>query len=142
MLHMFSYAGISIGTACGVWLGVMTIDRDPPVIMVDRVLETHYVTRGSTLKYRNIVNRKRICSAHIERFLNDGQNYRHQLPSTTATYIGPLGIMTYGQTLEIPRLAHSGDAELHVTVNYVCNPLHNWYPIVVRNPPLKFTIIE
>jgi hypothetical protein len=139
VLGVFIFAFAGLGT---VNLAIWIVDRDPPIIYEDARALSDTVVQGGTIEVEFSVFRTRICPLVTKRWLYDAANDRHSIPQFTTGLRLLAGRETYRRLITIPPAAVPGPARYSVTLDYICNPLQNFFkPIRVESPPIKFNIL-
>lgn len=126
----------------GATLGMWSADREPPVHILRANVLNQTVKPGEDLRIQYTVQRVRSCHTHIDRILYDSTNMRRDLDDVDFS-ASPIsnGESTYIMGVAIPRNFAQGPARYRTIATYSCNPLQrNFYPIVVTNDDIEFTI--
>lgn len=136
---LLSASILSIAALLGYW----TQDRDDPT----RILVMHAVNDpvapGDILKVAYEIQRDRGCHVHVEQLAFDRERLRMQAPDEDYTAApGPDGSDKFTLQMPISTAAVEGPGTYYAVRAYYCNPLQTWlnWPIIVRTPPLTFTI--
>lgn len=129
----------AVSIVAGFWV-LWLADRSDPARLIGRELLTPTVSPGGQIIMSMDVNRLRYCSVSVQRFLVDGARVRHVLPILFREVSGKLGREHFNTVVNIPPSAAPGDAVYQSIATYVCNPVQNYWPIVVPSPDLHFRI--
>jgi hypothetical protein len=119
-----------IAATLGRWVG----DNGSPTQVISSRLLTPVVAPGESLKVRYTVERDRSCAVKIDRLLFDGEGVRYTLDDIeSAAALGPIGRDEYTVSVQIPRGFARGRSAYRTVTTYVCNALHNVWPIIIRS---------
>ena len=122
-------------------LGVMVVDRDPPITYEGARPLSPTVEQGGTIEVEYKVFRRRVCDADVRRWLYDAADERHSVPQFTTGLELLAGRETYRRSITIPPAAAPGPAYYQVVLDYTCNPLqHVIGPMRVVSPAVRFLI--
>jgi hypothetical protein len=124
-------------------LGYSVIDRELPVIVLEKGAVSEIAPRGTIWRAKYRFFRKRECYTHIDRFIFDADGVRHVL-SDLEFVAGalPLGEDKATVSALIPATAAIGPAT-YVTINcYECNFTHRIWPLCAPARDIKFNITE
>ena len=129
-----------IGTMCGC-TGYWVSDRESPTRIVDVKIDDPVVAPGGLLTMHYDVSRIKSCAVKIDRILYDSQRVRVALEDLDfGGAPGPMGNDTYTVKVGVPRVFAPGPATYQTVSRYVCNPLHNLWPVVVIGQPVPFMV--
>lgn len=124
-------------------LGVMVVDREPPLTYQSAHAVTPEVRRGGTIDVEFNVIRNRICPVNVKRWLYDAAGQRHSVPQYTVGADLTAGRETYRRSITIPTSVALGAARYEVVLEYTCNPLQKLIgPTTVVSPPIEFVIVS
>lgn len=120
------------------------IDRRPPLIAAsgEFIGWDNNVPRRGHVVWRGI--QRRACEGTIYRYIVDGEIVT--LPPRPWEYRGPIDNpkddpTTWGASFDVPdHINH--DAAYRNRIEYICNPLHKLWPIVVAPPDVPFILRE
>lgn len=131
---------VVLGVFAG-WLGVLTGDRDVPTTVYRTEVLALRPWPGGEVQIRYFVKRHQSCATYVQRTLFDSQQLRIPLPSREfAASPGPVGEDSYLVSVPIPEGVALGPANYRVITTYVCNFIHNLWPIVVVAKDVGFEI--
>lgn len=123
---------------------VWALDRSPPFRLVSTAHAVAVPGQSVVLQMTVRRNVARECSVVWSRWVFDGRGVRIDLEGQQqmgATGIAELEKRNAGRltiSVPIPSSAFPGPAELVYDLDYVCNPLHRWWPInVVMRVPFE-----
>ena len=128
--------GLLVSAAPGVFL--FYLYEPPASISYYRGVLNDPVPPGGSLKIHVRATMSKVCKANTERYLvyGDGMGARE--------YIFPQVIrpssLDFTYELPIPIDAPRGPAHIRAVVSWECNFIQHFFPIVVIQPPLDFTI--
>ena len=115
-------------------------DRTPPVRFIEYGIFPSTVKPGETI-YRIIkVERLRLCETDPDTVIIDGAKVRWNFEEPSLISPGNLGIDEYKRPVAIPLQASPGPAEMRTSATYICNPIHQIWPIKIIGKPLRFNI--
>jgi hypothetical protein len=137
------FRAIAFGTVAVIagTLGVWTIDRQPPTVVLRTEVLSKPIRPGEDLRIKYTVHRFRSCETTIDRTLFDADFVRVVLDEIAfASAPGPLGESSYVAPVPIPRNFARGLGQYRVVSRYICNPLHRLWPIVFENQPVYFEV--
>ena len=133
-------ASITSMAFLGGWLGFLAGDRDLPTVTYVAMALTPEVAPGADFRVKYVMRRIRSCEVHVDRFIFDGENIRHVLPSLELNAGLRLGEDQYTVPVRVPESAKPGRARYSVTSSYICNPLQRLWPIVGQQRDIWFDI--
>ena len=114
-------------------------DREPPLRLISQVEPIPSAVAGSSVILRAMVKRQtqRGCDLTYTRFLLDVNGTRYDISGIQVMDDSVISLIEKEHPGElnisfiVPAGVPPGLARLITTSNYVCNPLHNWWPITV-----------
>lgn len=117
------------------------LDRESPTKLYDSgsIVPT-VVHPGDTVQVTWVTSKHRLCSGESVRVLS-GECGAHILR------VGePAGPLMEQPTLSrinfvVPLDVTPGQCVYHTTIQFFCNPLQHWFPVVLQFPPLKFKVV-
>lgn len=150
-LNLFIYMGLAFLMGCLIPAGIIIywlVDTEPPLKAANGVFVGWDANRQNVALIEWTGIRQRSCPGVSYRFLVGDQVW--DLPDRKIFAIGPVDLSAKPQRwvvpVEIPweaRDSKDGYLNYWINVNYVCNPLHNWWPVtltiddvLIPNPPL------
>lgn len=144
LLALLAPAGLLL---CGLW-GWAIIDRTPPLQYLSSI-EAKVDADDRLLTLRWMIRRERYCPGNVYRILKAeiggtiylstaGIDVNADSPEQQAARIGT----TYPgreTVVELPRSV-GGHVEFHNRIEAWCNPMQEWWPIVVESPVVSFEL--
>lgn len=144
LLALLAPGGLAL-TALWAWA---ILDRTPPLVYVEAVeARPDAEHRLLTLRWR--IHRERYCPGRIYRILNaevggivylttigidvDADTPAQQSERIGTTYAGRVSIV------DLPRSV-GGHVEFRNRIEFWCNPMQEWLPIVVESPVVAFDL--
>lgn len=123
-------------------LGTMVADRQPPIVYLKAVALSDTVPQGGSIEIEFEVNRSRICSSNVKRWLVDAAQTRHSITSFTVGSNLKKGREVYQRTITIPENAAVGPAYYEVKLEFACNVIQRLgWPLKLDAPHIKFEIL-
>lgn len=108
-----------------------------PVSYSRREVLTPIVSPGGLLKIRITAEITKDCISTVTRSIVDGAGYSHDAAAVTQP-----AFTNYTVELPVPLGAAPGPATYRARVEWVCNPVQRWFPNVVLQPEIPFTIAQ
>lgn len=108
-----------------------------PVAYSRREVLTPTVAPGGVLKIRITAEITKSCISTVYRSIIDGAGYQHDAAPVTRP-----AFTNYLVELPVPLGAAPGEASYRARVEWVCNPVQRWFPNVVLQPEIPFTIAQ
>lgn len=132
----FAFTGSVFGLL-GFWAG----ERTPPVDVLDATVLTPVVRPGEDLRIKYTVFRRASCRTKFQRTYRDSENARYTLEDIDIWYSpAPLGHDEYVSLVPISSRAQPGAASFRAITVYICNPIHNIWPITQVSAQVPFRI--
>lgn len=132
----FTGFGLTAGVI-GMWMS----ERTPPVDILDVQVVTPVVRPGADLRIKYSVYRRANCRSQFQRTYRDYDEVRYALePVDIWMSPAPLGRDEYVSVVPISPKAAQGQAAFRAITVYVCNPIHNVWPIVQVAAEASFVI--
>lgn len=123
-------------------LAVWTIDREPPVDILEATPHPRRVRPGDPIRAHFELFRKRSCAGHQDRWITDSLNVRFELPDSDFRQSPePIGNTTFGFLAHVSPFASPGPAHLYILFTYYCNPLHWIFPVELPRVIIPFEIL-
>jgi hypothetical protein len=129
---MFWRLGFFIGFSfIAALLGAWSTDRSSPIDVLKTEVLTPIVGPGGELCISQEFVRRESCRTRLQRVLVDSTRERYVMPDLELwAATGPLGRDVYKTCTPIPLKFAAGPASYRAVTEYVCNPLHNLWPVV------------
>ena len=127
---------VSVGVLPGLF--IYWFNQGSPVIYSTRKILTPVVPPGGTLRIQisaEINNHD--CTATVHRSVVDAAGTAW----TTEPMVRP-AFTNYVAELVVPLGASPGEAQYRARVEWACNPIQKWFPLVVLQPAIPFTIAQ
>lgn len=132
---LLGVAGL-VGLIVSVQLLVWSIERSPPTRFVEYYVAPVKPGKSTTVYETVERDKNRPCSATYTRLLFDSTGTRFDLTGgeqhTNAAARERIALLTPGRlnyAVKVPQEAAAGKATVITTMNYVCNPVHEIFPI-------------
>lgn len=138
-----NWCNISAGLFCLLCvapISYMLLDRTPPMAYENGFIVPPVAAPGElvTVTWRTHVERS--CTGTVHRKLIDSQGVVWDFePTETASFESRTHVQL-SRDFKVPYAVAYGVTKYRVVIRWVCNPLHNWWPVVVQTPVLFFTI--
>jgi hypothetical protein len=130
-------------------MALMLIDREPPIIYIERKANNKEVPQGGVLSLTYTIERNRLCSSVLNRWIVDSQQIRHIVAAYTQSPLVSnqgiaLGRVTETREITVPVAVAEGPAIQYLEAMYYCNTLQRIFdwPIIVRSPDIRFTVVK
>lgn len=130
-------------------IGTLLFDRNPPVLRESGVIYRvdgagnrlpGDPAPGDLVAVEWVAKFSRECPGTVHRtFLSLEDNSIHSLDNDPSSYIARGTRLV--RTFRVPYGLPPGQAIYRAVVHFHCNPLHVWFPIVVRGPDVYFTVV-
>lgn len=123
-------------------IGYWCLDRSTPVTVYDMGSISSQVARpGDILQVSWIITKKELCPGTSIRTLS-GECGAHILRVGEPS--GPLLLQPTITRINftVPEEATNGVCEYRTTIQYYCNPIHYWFPVILDFPVIKFRVIR
>lgn len=118
-------------------------DREPPVVRAAGFVIPSDAAPGQHVETRFvIVKLRQDCSLTIQREFVDACGIIHRQVPFDAGYQNTPAPFVGARELMIPRGMCRGPAMFTSTVFGICNPIHNWWPVIQSEPPVHFNVID
>lgn len=115
------------------------IDRDPPYEYIEGNIYPDHPQAGSQIAVHWHIRAKRFCPGWVERNITDRRGYVwHNIGGPVRPNAEREAHIV--NTIELPRTLGPGPTTYSARVCYQCNPLHHFWPLCVRTPPIKFDV--
>ncbi|EJN04215.1 hypothetical protein [Phyllobacterium sp. YR531] len=122
-------------------LGIMVADRQPPIFYIKASALSVSVPQGGTIEVEFEVERSRICSSTVKRWLVDSAGTRHSITNFTVGSNLKKGREVYQRSITIPANAAVGTAYYEVKLEFACNVIQRLgWTVKVNAPHIKFEI--
>lgn len=142
MNRTVTFLSACAGGALGAYLALVSMDRDPPVIVTRSSVITPFVPAGGLLKIEVEIFRYRRCETIVDRLIFDASDARYVLePLIFQSSGGALGSERYLNLIQVPAAAAVGPARYRSIATYRCNLLHRSWPIVSEPRDVIFGVL-
>ena len=116
-------------------------DRREPVTIGAPEIATMDVAPGSPVNVHWTQDWHRSCSGVVERTLVTQHGEIKTFKKFVIDPPKPLQSVDATSQMYVPHNTPSGVATLTSTISFSCNPLQDYWPIVVKAPPIKITVL-
>ncbi len=121
-------------------LGFMINDRQPPLIRYYGRITPDNPLPGADINVTWEVRKNRDCPGVIYRRIIDSHGVVYDFAPVESLYTLAANTKEFSRLFKLPAQIAPGPAEYFATNKLVCNPLHNFWPILVDMPSIKFNI--
>ena len=116
-------------------------DRREPVTIGAPEIATVEVAPGSPVDVHWTQDWHRSCSGVVERTLVTQHGEIKTFKKFVVDPPSPLKSVAATSQMYVPHNTPAGVATLTSTISFSCNPLQDYWPIVIKAPPIKITVL-